>query len=87
MENKIDQVEIKKKVNEIISSTLTDISAAEVKADAKFVEDMGADSIDVLEICLEIEKAYGFVVDDDEYSNMKKDTPQDFYDLVVRHLS
>lgn len=78
--------EIKKKVNEIISSTLTDISADEVKADAKFVEDMGADSIDILEICLEIEKEYGFYVKDAEFENMKKETPQDFYDLVFDHL-
>lgn len=86
MENKIDQVEIKKKVNEIIARTLTDIKADEVKADAKFAEDLSADSIDVLEICMEIEKEYGFYVDDDEFENMKKETPQDFYDLVVRRL-
>ena len=87
MENKIDQVEIKKKVNEIIASTLTDIKADEITADAKFAEDLSADSIDVLEICMEIEKEYGFYVDDDEFENMKKETPQDFYDLVVRRLS
>lgn len=86
MEKKIDYVGIEKKVNEIIANTLTDINADEVKADAKFVEDMGADSIDILEICLEIEKEYGFYVDDVEFENMKKETPQDFYDLVIDNL-
>lgn len=86
MEKKIDQVEIKKKINEIIARTLTDIKADEVTADAKFAEDLSADSIDVLEICLEIEKEYGFYVDDVEFENMKKETPQDFYDLVIDHL-
>lgn len=86
MEKKIDYVGIEKKVNEIIASTLTDINADEIKADAKFVEDMGADSIDILEICLEIEKEYGFYVDDVEFEKMKKETPQDFYDLVIDHL-
>ena len=86
MEKKIDYVGIEKKVNEIIANTLTDINADEVKADAKFVEDMGADSIDILDIYLEIEKEYGFYVDDVEFENMKKETPQDFYDLVIDNL-
>lgn len=87
MEKKIDYVGIEKKVNKIIANTLTDINADEVKADAKFIEDMDADSIDILEICLEIEKEYGFYVDDVEFENMKKETPQDFYDLVYARLS
>ena len=41
-----------------------------VTADAKIVEDLGADSLDVVELLSRLEDEYGIMIPDDEVENL-----------------
>jgi len=42
------------------------VNADEVKEDAKFVEDLGADSLDVVELVMALEEKFDIEIPDDE---------------------
>ena len=47
-------------------SEVLDVDPAKITADSKFVDDLGADSLDVLEIIMGIEDEFGIQVPTDE---------------------
>ena len=57
--------EIEAKVKSIISDKLA-IDEAEVKPEASFTNDLGADSLDTVELIMEFEKAFGISIPDDQ---------------------
>ena len=56
--------EIESKVKEIIVEKLG-VDEAEVKPEASFTNDLGADSLDTVELIMEFEKAFGLQIPDD----------------------
>ena len=57
--------DITEKVNAIIVDNLG-VDAAEVVADASFTNDLGADSLDTVELIMEFEKEFDLQIPDDE---------------------
>jgi len=57
--------EIESKVRDIIVDKLG-VDAAEVSADKSFTGDLGADSLDTVELIMEFEKEFGISIPDDE---------------------
>ncbi len=57
------------KVKEIIVKQLG-VNADEVIEDASFVDDLGADSLDTVELVMELEKEFGIEISDEDASNM-----------------
>ena len=57
--------EIESKVKEIIVSKLG-VDESEVKPEASFTNDLGADSLDTVELIMEFEKAFGISIPDDK---------------------
>ncbi len=57
--------EIEQKVVEIIVDKLG-VDAAEVKAEASFTNDLGADSLDTVELIMELEKEFDVQIPDSE---------------------
>ena len=55
---------ISAKVKEIIVDKLG-VDAAEVTPEASFTKDLGADSLDTVELIMEFEKAFGLQIPDD----------------------
>ena len=55
--------EIKEKVVEIIVAKLG-VDAAEVKDEASFTNDLGADSLDTVELIIELEKQFDVTIPD-----------------------
>lgn len=53
------------KVKKIIEEQLG-IDAKEVKPEAAFIEDLGADSLDVVELIMAMESEFDIEIDDDE---------------------
>ena len=57
--------EIESKVKEIIVDKLG-VDEAEVKPEASFTNDLGADSLDTVELIMEFEKEFGISIPDDK---------------------
>ena len=57
--------EIESKVKSIIVDKLG-VDEAEVKPEASFTNDLGADSLDTVELIMEFEKSFGISIPDDE---------------------
>jgi acyl carrier protein len=52
-------------IREVVVEQLS-VNADEVKNDAKFVEDLGADSLDVVELVMALEEKFDIEIPDDE---------------------
>jgi len=59
------------KVKEIISKQL-DVDLAEVKDDASFVDDLGADSLDTVELVMAFEEEFGVEIPDEDAEKITK---------------
>lgn len=53
------------KVKKIISEQL-DVDLGEVKPEASFVDDLGADSLDTVELVMALEEEFGIEIPDEE---------------------
>ena len=53
------------KIQEIIADVLN-IEIHEIKQDSKFVDDLGADSLDIFQIIMGIEETFDIEIDNDE---------------------
>jgi acyl carrier protein len=56
--------EVEQKVREIIVKQLG-VAPEEVTPEASFIEDLGADSLDTVELVMEFEEAFGLEIPDD----------------------
>jgi acyl carrier protein len=61
------------------------IDVAEVTPDASILDDLGADSLDVVELVLSLEDAFDIDVPDEEVEGMR--TIGDIQQYVIGHLS
>jgi len=61
---------IEEKVKGIIVEQLG-VDAEQVTADAKFIEDLGADSLDTVELVMALEEEFGIEVPDDEAEKLQ----------------
>ena len=59
-----------------------DLDPATITADSKFVDDLGADSLDVLEIVMGIEEEFDIEIDNDEAEKIS--TVQDAVDQIKK---
>ena len=65
-------------------SEVLDVDPAKITADSKFVDDLGADSLDVLEIIMGIEDEFGIQVPTDEAESIV--TVGDAYEKIKKSL-
>ncbi len=62
---------VEERVKSIIVEQLG-VDADEVSADASFVEDLGADSLDQVELIMAFEEEFGVEISDDEAEKIRK---------------
>lgn len=73
--------DIRARVIKVVAATLK-IDEDKVKEDSDFVEDLGADSLDQVELSMAIEEAFEIEIPDDAASNIK--TIPDMIELVKK---
>ena len=67
---------------EILANQLR-IDKEKISEDTDLVNDLGADSLDIVEVLMELEQTFGLSVPDEEIANFK--TPKDILDYVAAH--
>ncbi|MBD5250192.1 MAG: acyl carrier protein [Duncaniella sp.] len=72
--------EIESRVKAIIADKLSR-DENEVTNEAEFTKDLGADSLDTVELIMEFEKEFGVKIPDDQAENIK--TVQNAIDYIV----
>lgn len=63
-------MDISKKVKEIIVDKLN-VSEDEITDSAKFIEDLGADSLDTVELIMKFEEEFGIDIPDEEAEKLR----------------
>lgn len=61
---------ILEKLIEIVSAQL-DIDAATISADTNLIEDLGVDSLDVVEMFMEVQDEFGVEIPDEDVDSIK----------------
>ncbi|HIQ84362.1 MAG TPA: acyl carrier protein [Candidatus Cryptobacteroides excrementigallinarum] len=80
----MDRAEILEKVKGIIVDKLG-VEPSEVTEAANFTNDLGADSLDTVELLMEFEKVFGIKIPDEETSSIA--TVKDAVDKVAEKLA
>ena len=57
------------KIKEIVIDKLG-VEEAKVTVDAKFIDDLGADSLDTVELIMQFEEEFGIEIPDDDAENL-----------------
>jgi len=73
---------VETKVREIICEQLG-VSEEEVTAEASFIEDLGADSLDIVELVMAMEEEFEVEIPDEEAEHIK--TVQDAVNFINEH--
>ena len=63
-------MEIAEKVKNIVTEQLG-VDAEEVTTDAAFIEDLGADSLDTVELVMAFEEEFGIVIPDEDADKIR----------------
>jgi acyl carrier protein len=73
---------VEERVKSIIVEQLG-VDADEVTAEASFVEDLGADSLDTVELIMAFEEEFGVEISDDEAEKIRK--VKDAVEYIEKH--
>jgi len=80
----MNNVDVEARVKEIIVEQLG-VNADEVKNESSFVDDLGADSLDTVELVMALEEAFDCEIPDEEAEKIT--TVQQAIDYVNGHLN
>lgn len=83
----MDKQDIITKVNDILIDKLCIDNRDELKPEAKLAADLGADSLDAIDVTMELEREFDISVTDYQLHQMTAEgTVQDVYDMVEEAL-
>lgn len=83
----MEKQDIITKVNDILIDKLCIDNCDELRPEAKLAEDFGADSLDAIDVTMEIEHQFNISISDYQMRQMTDGaTVQDVYDMVTEAL-
>ena len=71
--------DIEKKIKEVIADKLGK-SVDEIKDEASFIEDLGADSLDIVDMIMKLEEEFGISIPDEDLDKIR--TVKDAIDYI-----
>jgi acyl carrier protein len=74
--------EVQEKIKQIIVDELG-VDEAEVTENARFIEDLGADSLDLVELVMRFEEEFGIEIPDEDAEKIQ--AVRDAYNYVEQH--
>ena len=63
-------MEVEEKVKDIVAKQL-DVDKDKVNPETSFISDLGADSLDIVELVMEFEEAFDITIQDEDAENIK----------------
>ena len=85
MKRKLSQRTIESKVRDILAETLM-TGKRNIRREKTLVDELGADSLDFVEVVMELEKTFGITIKDDEAVQLYELTVGDLYKFVEGKL-
>ena len=80
----MSDVNYEARVKSIIADQLG-VAEDEIRLDSKFIDDLGADSLDIVELVMAMEEEFETEIPDEEAENIK--TVQDALSYVTEHVA
>lgn len=80
----MSDVNYEARVKSIIADQLG-VAEDEIRLDSKFIDDLGADSLDIVELVMAMEEEFETEIPDEEAENIK--TVQDALNYVSEHVA
>jgi len=78
----MDEAKVYDQVKKVVVDQLG-VSEDEIKREASFVDDLGADSLDTVELVMALEEAFGLEIPDEEAEKIK--TVGDTVNYILSH--
>lgn len=78
----MDRKEIIEKVNAILADQLIGVGIGDVRPDLSLATDLGADSIDAVDISMAIERTFSISLPESVWDDMKDYRVKEIYDMV-----
>jgi acyl carrier protein len=72
--------DIEKKVVDLVAEVLVDVNKENIRLDAKIVEDLGAESLDIYDMIALLEDEFAIEISDEEVEKIR--TVQDVADFI-----
>ena len=76
----MDREEVVRRMNTVIAESLG-VNSSEVKLESSFIDDLGADSLDIVELVMQIEKEFSIDIPDEDAEKIS--TVQDAVDYIL----
>lgn len=79
----VENQNVESKVKSIIAEQLG-VGESDIRSESSFIEDLGADSLDIVELVMAIEEVFDIEIPDDDAENIK--TVKDAVDYINEHV-
>ena len=76
--------DVEQDVNEIILEVIVTLDEKDIRPEAKLTEDLGADSLDIMEITMHLEQTFGISITDYQQNEMAGYTISEICDMVEK---